>query len=261
MTKIKQTIEKYDAYRFLFFELVKRDFILKYKRTALGALWSVLSPLAMLSIQILVFVNFFGSDIPHYVIFLFSGNLVYSYFSEATQSGLVGFSSNIGIISKVDAPKYLFVFSRNISSLITFGLTFLVFLIFVLLDGITITPRFLLLLYASFCMLIFNCGVSLVLATLFMFFRDLSYLYGILVQILSYLSALFYSIDSFQPWVQRLYLCNPLYVYIKYFRLIVIDAVIPSLQFHLLMFFYGALAMVVGALMYKKLNGQFLYYI
>lgn len=254
-------IQKYYKYRFLFSELVKRDFILKYKRTVLGMFWSVLSPLLMLSIQIMVFTTFFGSDIPHYTIFLFSGNLVYTYFSEATQSGLVALASNASIFSKVNVPKYMFVFSRNISSLINFALTFVVFLLFVFFDGLPFTPNFLLLFYVIFCMLLFNCGMSLVLSAAYMFFRDLSYLYNILVLILMYISAIFYSVESFTPWVQRLFLCNPLYVYIKYFRLIVIEAEVPSVQYHLLMLFYGVFTLLIGYGLYKKLNHKFLYYI
>ena len=253
-------IQKIFKYKFLFSELVKRDFVLKYKRTVLGMLWSVLSPLLTLSIQILVFTNFFGSDIPHYTIFLFSGNLVYTYFSEATQSGLMALASNAPIFAKVTVPKYLFVFSRNISSLINFALTFFVFMIFVFADGLAITPLFLRLIYVIVCMLIFNCGISLILATAYMFFRDLSYLYNVLVLLLMYVSAIFYSVESFPLMVQRLFLCNPLYVYIKYFRLIVIDAAVPSPEYHLLMLFYAIFALLVGTILYKRLNGRFLYY-
>lgn len=254
-------LQRIRSYSFLFTELVKRDFILKYKRTTLGILWSVLSPLAMLSIQILVFTHFFGSDIPHYMIFLFSGNLVYNYFSEATQSGLVSLASNAGIFSKVTAPKYLFVFSRNVSSLINFVVTFFAFLIFVLCDGIRPTVKFFLLLYAVLCMMIFNSGLSLILSTLYMFFRDLSYLYNIFVLALMYLSAIFYSIDSFPPAIQRLFLLNPLYVYIKYFRTIVIYNTVPSLQYHMLMAIYSVAAIGGGCLVYIKHNHKFLYYI
>ncbi|MCI7126439.1 MAG: ABC transporter permease [Agathobaculum sp.] len=254
-------IQKISEYKFLFGELVKRDFILKYKRTVLGLFWSVLSPLMTLTIQIMVFNTFFGSDIPHYTIFLFSGNLVYTYFSEATQSGLVAMAANAPIFAKVKAPKYLFVFSRNISSLINFGLTFLIFLLFVFFDHIPFTHNFFLLIYVIACMLLFNCGMSLILSTAYMFFRDLSYLYNVLVLILMYVSAIFYSVDAFSPIIQRLFLLNPLYVYIKYFRLIVIDAVIPSVQYHLLMLFYSLAALLIGTLLYKKLNHKFLYYI
>lgn len=253
-------IKKLYSYRYMLSELIKRDFILKYKRTFLGVIWSLLSPMVILSVQILVFTKFFGSDIPHYHIFLFCGSLVYNYFTEATQGGLASLAENIGIFSKIPMPKYLFVFSRNTSALINFCMNFAVFLVWVALDGLLFTPKFFLLLYAVLCMVIFNFGVSLILGTLFIFFRDLSYLYNIFVLILMYLSATFYSVDSFESWLQRLYLFNPVYIYIKYFRLIVIDSSVPSHQFHLLMLMYSLVALVLGTMIYKQYNNKFIYY-
>lgn len=254
-------MERLQTYQFMFYELVRRDFILKYKRTFLGVVWSVLSPLMLLSIQILVFTNFFGSDIPHYTIFLFSGNLIYSYFSEATQSGLMALASNASIFAKVPMPKYLCVFSRNVSSLINFALTLCIFFIFVYMDGLSFSVKYFLLLYAILCMVVFNSGVSLLLSSLYMFFRDLSYLYNIFVLGLMYLSAVFYSIDIFSPWIRQLFLLNPLYVYINYFRLIVINGTIPDGFYHCLMLLYSLLALGAGWLFYKKYNNEFLYYI
>lgn len=94
-----------------------------------------------------------------------------------------------------------------------------------------------------------------------MFFRDMSYLYNILTLLLMYLSAIFYSIDTFSPLVQTLFLCNPLYVYIKYFRLIVIDSSIPTPFFHGLMLLYAVVVIAVGGFIYRKCNNRFLYYV
>lgn len=254
-------MERFNTYKFMFYELVRRDFILKYKRTFLGVLWSVLSPMMLLSIQILVFTNFFGSDIPHYTIFLFSGNLIYSYFSEATQSGLMALAANASIFAKVPMPKYLCVFSRNVASLINFALTLCIFFVFVYFDGLSFNWKYVLLIYAIFCMVVFNNGISLLLASLYMLFRDLSYLYNIFVLGLMYLSAVFYSVEIFSPWVRQLFLLNPLYVYINYFRLIIINGVIPGASYHLLMILYSLMALGAGWFVYKKYNNDFLYYI
>ena len=84
---IRKIIEKFRKYRFLFEELVKRDFKKKYKRTALGMAWSLISPLMMLLVMRLIFTNFFGKNMEHYTIYLFCGNLVFSYFSESASQG------------------------------------------------------------------------------------------------------------------------------------------------------------------------------
>ena len=115
MNHFLQTLNKN---RFLFSELVKRDFKQKYKRTVLGMWWSVLSPLLTLLVMRLVFTQFFGRNISHYTTYLFCGTLVFSYFKESTNGGMNALMANRGIISKVNVPKYMFLLSKNISSLI-----------------------------------------------------------------------------------------------------------------------------------------------
>lgn len=254
-------IQKLRQHQFLFSELVKRDFTKKYKRTILGMAWSILSPLMNLLIMWLVFSNFFGNNVNHYAIYLFAGQLVFSYFTDATNLGMNSLIGNAGIFTKVNVPKYLFLFSQNVSSLINFGLTLLIFFAFVAFDGIAFTWKFFLLLYPIACLIVFNVGVGLILSALFVFFRDMQYLWGILTQLLMWMSAIFYTIDSYSYKVQCLFLANPLYLYIRYFRKIVIDGAIPTVWFHLLAAAYTLIAFGIGAFMYKKYNHEFLYYV
>ena len=239
-------------YQFLFEELVKRDFKTKYKRTVLGMGWSILSPLMQLLVMSVVFKQFFGRTQPNYTTYLFCGNLVFNYFKESTSTGMYSLMSNSGIISKVNVPKYMFLLSKNVSSLLNFALTLCVFFIFVLIDGLPITPQFI--------MLLFNIGVGLVLSALFVFFRDINYLYDVFTLMLMYCSAIFYTIDSFPPVLQNLFLLNPVYCYIKYFRIIVLEGNIPSVQYHLLCAVYAVIMAVIGGWVYKKYNHKFLYY-
>ena len=246
--------------KFLFEELVKRDFKEKYKRTVLGMWWSVLSPLLQLLVMRVVFSSFFGPDIPHYTIYLFCGNLVYNYFKDSTTGGMSSLMQNRDIISKVNVPKYLFLLSKNVSSLIKFALTLAVFLLFVLADGLRFGPHFLALAFPILCLIVFNVGVGLVLSALFVFFRDIHYLYDIFTLLLMYVSAIFYNVDICPPLLQRLFLCNPVYCYIKYFRVVVLDGHLPSPAFHLLCAAYAAAMAAIGGWIYKKYNHQFLYY-
>ena len=253
--------QKLKQYQFLFEELVKRDFKKKYKRTVLGMAWSILSPLLMLLVMKLVFTQFFGRNMEHYTTYLFCGNLVFSYFSESTGQGMQSLMGNAGIFTKVNVPKYLFLFSKNVQALINFGLTLIVFFLFCILDGITFTWKFLLLLYPICTLLLFNIGVGLILSALFVFFRDIQYLYDVFTMLLMYLSAIFYTIDQYPYTVQCLFLLNPVYLHIRYFRKIVIDGEIPTIWFHLLMLAYVAVVLGIGCWMYKKYNTRFLYYV
>ena len=115
---------KLQQHQFLFEELVKRDFKKKYKRTVLGMAWSILSPLLMLLVMRLVFTQFFGRGMEHYTTYLFCGNLVFSYFSESTGQGMTSLMGNAGIFTKVNVPKYLFLFSKNVQTLINFCLLY-----------------------------------------------------------------------------------------------------------------------------------------
>lgn len=254
-------IRKLKQHQFLFEELIKRDFKKKYKRTILGMAWSILSPLMMLLIMRLVFTQFFGRDMPHYTTYLFCGNLVFSYFNESTSQGMTSLMGNASIFTKVNVPKYLFLFSKNVQTLINFSLTLCVFFVFCILDQITFTWKFIFLLYPIVTLVLFNIGVGLILSALFVFFRDIQYLWSIFTQVLMYLSAIFYTIDRYSYTAQCLFLLNPIYLHIRYFRKIVIEATIPTIWFHLLMAAYVLLVLGIGCWMYKKYNTRFLYYV
>ena len=245
---------------FLFEELVKRDFKKKYKRTVLGMFWSMLSPLMTLLVMALVFTKFFGRDTPHYIIYLFAGNLIFSYFKESTTGGMGALVSNSGIISKVNVPKYLFVFAKNVSVLINFLLTLAIFFIFALFDGVDFGLHLITLIYPVICLLIFNLGMGLILSAMYVVFKDIQYLYDIFSMLLMYLSAIFYTVDIFEPTIQKLFYLNPLYCFISYFRTVVIDGVYASVELNLLCLFYAMASMIIGSWVYKKYNYRFIYY-
>lgn len=258
---IKKIIGNLKRNQFLFEELVKRDFTKKYKRTVLGMLWSVIGPLATLGIMALVFTNFFGRNINHYVVYLFCGNLVYHYFKDSTATGMRALYENSAIFSKVNVPKYMFLLSKNTASLINFGINLLILFLFCIIDGVGITWRFILLIYPIFWLVVFNLGMGLILSALYLLFRDMRYLYDIFTLMLMYVSAIFYQVSAYPENVQKLFYLNPIYVYIRYFRSIILDRQIPSLGLHLLCVVYAVIVMFIGALIYKKKNYKFIYYI
>lgn len=253
--------QKLKKHQFLFEELVKRDFKKKYKRTVLGMGWSILAPLLQLLVMRIVFTQFFGRSMEHYTTYLFCGNLIFSYFNESTSQGMTSLVGNAGIFTKVNIPKYLFLFSKNVQALINFALILVVFFAFCILDDITFTWKFILLIIPVISLMLFNIGVGLILSALFVFFRDMQYLWRVFTQILTYLSAIFYSIDSYSPMAQNLFLLNPIYLHIRYFRKIVIDSTIPSVWFHILMLADVLIVLGIGCWMYKKYNTKFLYYV
>ena len=169
--------------------------------------------------------------------------------------------SNSGIFTKVNVPKYLFLFSKNVSSLINFGLSLCLFFIFVIADGIPIKMHFLMLLFPIVCLVLFNLGIGLILSALYVFFRDINYLYNVFTMLLMYVSAIFYQITIVPAKYRMLFYLNPVYCYIEYFRKIVLNGKIPTVQFHLLCAGYAIAAFAIGCWIYKKYNHKFLYYV
>ena len=260
MTFINDQINKIKRYWFLFTELTKRDFKLKYKGTVLGMFWSILSPLLQLIVMRLVFTEFFGRNTPFYTTYLFSGLIVFNYYSESTRGSMDALISNRSILSKIKVPKYLFLLSKNVSSLINFLIILVVYFIFVAIDRVPFSFRFFALIYPVLLLPLFCFGVGMILSALQIFFRDTKYLYSIFIILLRYMSAIFYNIDRFSDRIQRIFLINPVYAFIKYFRLVVIDKAYPSFAFHMLLLLYAAVALLVGGLVYKKNNQKFMYY-
>lgn len=248
-------------HQFLFEELVKRDFKQKYKRTVLGMGWSILSPLLTLLVMRLVFTQFFGRSMAHYTTYLFAGNLMYAYYREATTGGMNALMANAHIFTKINVPKYFFLLTKNVSAVINFGLTLLVFLVFAWFDGVGFTWKFLLLIYPILCLTLLNIGVGLILSALYVFFRDIQYLYDVFTLLLMYCSAIFYTVEAYPTHIQQLFMLNPLYCAIRYVRLIVLDGVIPTWQHHLLLAGFAGLFLLIGGLIYKAKNHKFLYYV
>ena len=254
-------IKLYKQHKFVFTELVKRDFKQKYKRSILGVFWSMLSPLLMLLVMNFVFSNFFGRNQEHYMIYLFSGWMVFQFYNDATSGAMNSLMANAGIFSKVRVPKYMFLFSRVASSSINFFLIFIIYIVFVLAYGLPITWKFITLIYPVVCLFLLILGIGLILSALFVFFRDIQYLYSIFSMALMYATPIFYNIDMIgadKTWIFKI---NPLYYCVTYFRSVVIDGVIPSLEFHLIMLGFTVVLFSIGCWMYKKYNYKFLYYV
>ncbi len=258
---ITAMFKKLKRQRFLFEELVKRDFKKKYKRTILGMGWSMLSPLLMLLVMKIVFEQFFGRTMNHYTTYLFCGLLTFNWFSESTNGGMRCLFGNASIFTKVNVPKYMFLFSINVQVLLNFALTLLVFFVFCAIDHVQFTWRFICLAYPIMTMLLFNLGIGMVLSALFIFFRDIDYLWSVALQLLMYGSAIFYTVGNFPPNVHLVFSLNPVYRHIAYIREIVLKGTVPSLETHLTLLGFAVAAFLAGAFMYKHYNTKFLYYV
>lgn len=254
-------IKTLKEYRFLLSRLVKRDFIQKYKKTAFGIIWSILNPLCELFILTFVFKNVFGRNTQHFTIYVMIGILMFNYYSNATTHGMESFLNNAGIINKIKLPVWLFPLSKNISAAINFLITCIAMAVFILLDNIVLTWKLLLLAYPFVLMFFFNLGVSLILASLYIFFKDMAYFYQLFNRMLYYCCAIFWTIERFPEQAKPFLRCNPVYDFILYGRTVILDGNIPDLQLHLILLAYTVGMLIVGIIVYNCNKKKFIFYL
>lgn len=261
-------LTNFKKYKFLLSELIKRDFKIKYKRSVLGVLWSILYPLLMMSVMALIFSNVFKfkMDGVNYLVYLMSGLIIFNYFSEATNSCLTAIVGNFSLINKVYIPKYIFPLAKCLFAGINFLLTLIPFFLIVFLSGnvaegtkCTINIWYLFLPYYFICALMFVIGIGYILSTVTVFLRDVIYIWGIALTILNYFTPLFYSIEILPIYLQNILKLNPLYIYINGIREIVIFGNRPTLIYLLTAFLSGFITMVIGMFIFKKKQDKFVY--
>ena len=219
----------FKRFRHLLILMVKRDFTTRYRRSVLGVLWSLLNPLLTMLVLTLVFSTIFRFGIPNFPVYLLSGQLIFSFFSESTTLAMGSIIGGAGIIKKVYVPKYIFPVSRVLSSMVNLFFSFIAFLFVVFATRAPLHWTIFLIPIPILYTLIFSFGIALLLSSLAVFFRDLTYIYGIMITLLTFLTPLFYPVDILPDRVFYLIHLNPMFHYVTYFRSLAIDGAIPGL--------------------------------
>jgi ABC-2 type transport system permease protein len=212
-------------------------------------------------ILMLIFKNLFGRDTPHYTIYMLVGILNYTYFSNATTSGMQSFLNNAGIIQKIKLPIWIFPLSKNVSALINFFITLVLLVLFMFIDHIVFTWKLIFLVIPIVLLFIMNYGISLILASMYIFFKDVQYFYHIFCRLLYFCCAIFWYDTSLSETGQKLLRLNPIYDFITYYRSIIISAQIPSLSTHLILLGYSVAFLLIGMLVYNRNKNKFVFYL
>ncbi len=248
-------------YEFLIKQLVSRDFKTKYKRSVLGYLWSFLNPLLTMIVQYIVFSTIFRSGIDNFPVYLLSGIILFNFFNEAVGQGLTAIVGNASLITKVYVPKYIYPVTKVVSCSINMTISVIPLLAVTLLTGTQLTKAVILLPYALACLLLFCIGMSLLLSTTMVFFRDTQYLWGIVSLVWMYATPLFYPENIIPAQFRFIQTLNPIYHYIRFVRTILIDGISPEPKAY---FFCGISAIIMcvaGALVFKRYQDRFVLYV
>lgn len=264
---IKNICDNSKKYSFLLQQLIARDFKVKYKRSVLGVAWSLLYPILMMAVMAAVFSNVFKFSVPgvNYLVYLMTGLTFFNYYSEASNLSMSSVVANFSLLNKLYIPKYIFPLSKCLFVGINFLLTLIPLYGVVLLTGsgetkCHITVIHLLLPYSYLCLLLFTIGAGFILSTISVFLRDMFYIYGIVLTILTYFTPIMYDINMLDPWIQQVLKLNPLYHYITFARTIILYGQMPSTMSFLACGVSAVVVLIIGIIVFKKNQDKFIYY-
>ena len=199
--------------RALLSELVRTDFKLRYQGSALGYAWSLLRPLFLFAILYVVFTRVFslGKDVPHYPVYLLLGIVIWNFFIEMTSQSLGSIVSRGDLIRKIRIPRWIIVFSTSISALINLSLNLIIVVVFILINHVDLFKTALLLPLILAEVYVFALGISLFLSAAFVKFRDLSYIWEVILQGAFYLTPILYPMSRITDITfQKAILLNPM---------------------------------------------------
>ena len=199
--------------RALLTELVRTDFKLRYQGSFLGYAWSLLRPLLLFVILYVVFVKFLklGGDTPHYPIYLLTGIVMWSFFSEMTIQSTTSIVGRGDLIRKIRIPRWMILAATSLSALINFGLNLIVVAVFMIINHVGISDTLPFALLAIIELYIFAFGLSLFLSTLYVKFRDVSYIWEVILQAGFYITPILYPLSKITNLtLQKLILLNPI---------------------------------------------------
>lgn len=244
---MKNLFLTFKKYHFLLFQLVKKDIKLKYRNSYLGVFWTLLEPLLTMLVLVLVF-SAMGNNTKDFPVYILTGRLLYSFFSNTTKTALRSVRINANMIKKVYVPKYMYPCASVISGYIMFLISLVVLALVAIVRGVEPTWHLLEAIFPLAIVFIMTLGAGLLLSSIAVFFRDMEYLWGVALMLLMYACAIFYRVEDIvnerNQWLFRL---NPLYAVIENFRDAIfgnpmnVPVMLYSLVFSLVLFFIGVI--------------------
>lgn len=261
MKRYIKYLKTFQRYSFLFSLLVKKEVKKKYKGSFLGILWSLLNPLLHMIVLTLVFSTLFGTRIENFPVYMLSGFLLFNFFSSSTMSSMKSILFASDLIKKIYIPKYIITLSTITSNFIFFLISLIDLILVMLITKAEITINIIYAPIYVFLLFIFSCGISLILATVTVFFRDIEHIYGVFITALHFASAIFYPADIIPQKYQFVLSFNPIYYFIEGFRNTVYFGVAPHMYNLLICFFLAIISLIIGILVFEKKQDKFILHI
>lgn len=255
------TKESFERDLFILRSLVSKDFKLKYRRSVLGVLWSVLNPLLMMVVLTVVFSTVFRFSIENFPLYLILGQTLFTLMSDATSSAMSSIIDSAPLIKKIRINKVLFPLEKVCFALLNFAISLIAVVAVMLFFRIVPTVNLLLLPALLVMIFMFSLGLGLLLAALSVFFRDVMHLWSVVLTAWTYATPLFYPVEILPEWAVPIMDANPMYYYVSYFREIALYGTTPSVEQTLICLAFGVGALVLGYAVFRKQEKKFILYV
>ena len=249
-------------YKDLLKQLVIRDIKLKYRRSFLGYMWSVLNPLLIMSVMTIVFSAMFSRNIDNFPVYLFCGQLLFNYMNNATHQAIFSINGNASLLKKTYVPKYIFTMSKITSGLVDLLFSLGALVIVMLATQARVTWHAILFPLVLVQLYLFCLGLGLFLAQANVFFRDIQYIYNAFTTAWMYLTPIFYPLESLPDklvWIIKH--CNPMYFYVGQFRDLVYYGRFPGTTITLAGCCAALLMLLLGVWSFNRSKDKFILYI
>lgn len=256
--RLKQFWDKRDLVHLL----VEKDLKLKYRRSFLGYIWSVLNPLLVMIVMAVVFSHMFRFEITNYPVYLFTGQLMFNYMSISTSNAMFSITSNGPLLKKTYVPKYIFTFAKITSGLVDLVFSLAALVIVMIFTGAQFSWYNLLVFIPVLELYMFCIGLGMLVSALNVFFRDIQYIWNAFVTAWMYVTPIFYPMEALPEklqWVVKHF--NPMYFYIGQFRDLVYSNMFPGWGIILEGLISSIIMCAIGTAVFWKHQDEFILYI
>ena len=251
-------IQNFLKFRPLLNELVARDVKIKYRRSVLGVLWTLLNPLLMMIVLSVVFSNLFKFDVENFSIYLLSGQVIFNFYSDATNTSMTSILGSASLIKKVYVPKYLFVMSRISSSVINLLASFSALILVMVATRVELHYTVFIVFVPIILLIVFSFGVGLLLAAIAVKFRDVMHLYSVFITALMYLTPVIYPMSILPNWLSIIVKANPLTNYLTMFRNLMMYNMLFDVKSLVIGILEAAVALVIGLYIFYRNQDTFI---
>lgn len=249
-------------YKDLMAQLVSRDIKLKYRRSILGYLWSILNPLLIMCVMTIVFSTMFQRNIDNFPVYLFCGQVMFNFMNTSTHQAIFSITGNGTLLKKIYVPKYIFTISKITSGLVDFLFSLGALFLVMFITKAKFTWYMIWIPIVSIELYVFCVGLGMFLAQANVFFRDIQYIYNAVTTAWMYLTPIFYPIESLPENIMNgIKNLNPMYFYVAQFRSCVYYCEFPEFKYILLGMITSLLALSVGMVSFLKTQNNFILYI